>query len=156
MTIHLLQVGKTNKSYWQEAVGEYEKRLQRYVKFRVSTVPEPRNAKHRSPSEIRKLESEQLQKHLVKTDRIILLDEKGREYDSKAFSEKLNQFMISRARDITFVIGGAYGIADDLKQKADEQIALSRMTFPHQLARPVFLEQLYRAFTILKGEPYHN
>ena len=156
MEILLLLSGQTSEDYLKQGMEVYESRIQRYLKFYVKEVKLHKKEQKKSPAEQKKAESIALLKQLRTTDFVILLDEHGQEFTSKKFAGFIQKKMIAGIKRIVFVVGGAYGFGSQMKERANAEIAVSRMTFPHQLVRLLFLEQLYRAFTILNGEPYHN
>jgi 23S rRNA (pseudouridine1915-N3)-methyltransferase len=150
--INLIQIGKTRPAYLEEGIREYEKRIGRYAQFGCRTIP---NIKSRLPSEELKIkEGELIIQSLKPTDMLILLDEGGKQMDSRT----LAKWMDAKAQmaPIHFAIGGAHGFSEELRRRAYASISLSSMTFSHQLVRLIFMEQLYRALTILNGHPYHN
>ncbi|MFB6257761.1 MAG: 23S rRNA (pseudouridine(1915)-N(3))-methyltransferase RlmH [Flavobacteriales bacterium] len=150
----LLQVGKTKERFTEEAIAYYQKRIRKYAELELITVPA---AKGKRSQESHKQEEERrIRKELPKSPFLVLLDERGASMDSKTFAGELKKFREKAGKDLTFVIGGAYGVPPALSQEADRSIALSEMTFSHQVARIVFLEQLYRGLSILNGDPYHN
>ena len=155
MKIRLLVIGKTHSEYLS-AIQLFEKRLPRYAKFSLDIIPELRQSGKINMHDLKKAEGVQILKRLADSEELILLDEKGKSYDSRAFSVYLEDHMAHSRRDLCFAIGGAYGFSEEVYRHAKMKISLSQMTFSHQLARLVFLEQLYRAFTIIKGEPYHH
>lgn len=156
MKIVLLVIGKTDDDYLVTGIKKYVGRLGHYASFEMKEIPDIRNRKTLSEEQQKKAESFLLLSQLQPGDQVVLLDEHGRSYTSVAFAEQLEKWMASGAKRIVFVIGGPYGFAEEVYAKADAQISLSPMTFSHQMVRLVFAEQLYRAFTILKGEPYHH
>jgi 23S rRNA (pseudouridine1915-N3)-methyltransferase len=156
MKISLLSTGKTEEGYLTSGIGLYLKRLRHYIPFEMVEVAPVRKTAGMTPEMIKAREAELLMKHLEKADAVVLLDEHGTEFTSVEFSTFLQKRMNTGIRELVFVVGGAWGFADVLHKKADFKIALSRMTFSHQMVRLFFVEQLYRAFTILKGENYHN
>lgn len=156
MKIRLLVIGKTNEEYLKKGIAEYERRIKHYVPFEILEIPALKNMARLTKQDQKSKESELIEKQLKAGELVILLDEHGKELTSKAFSEYLNQRFRSGARNLTFIIGGAYGVEASLQHKADDIIALSKMTFSHQMVRLFFTEQLYRALTILKGELYHH
>ncbi len=156
MKITLLTVGKTEDKYLLEGIDKYVKRLKHYIKFELKELPELKNTKNLSEEQQKSKEAELLQKNFSNTDFIILLDEKGSTYTSVQFSDFLNKKMIATTQHIVFVIGGPYGFDQSIYQRANDKISLSKMTFSHQMVRLFFTEQIYRAFTILRGEPYHH
>lgn len=155
MKIKLIYVGKTGKSFLEDGENEYLKRLKRYVPFEIIELPDIKNTKKRSFNEIRYLEAESILSKIQNNDFVILLDEKGQQPTSKGFSEYL-QKKFNQAQDIVFVIGGPYGFDDKMYNRANDKISLSNLTFSHQMIRMFFLEQVYRALTILNNEPYHH
>jgi len=155
MQITLIQTGKTRFSYLQEGISDYQNRLKHYINFEEITLPDIKNAKSLIFAEIKRKEGEQLLKLIDKSAFLILLDEKGKQSGSEEFAEFIRKSMNS-GRDIVLVIGGAFGFSEDVYNRANDKISLSKMTFSHQLVRLIFAEQLYRAMTIIKGEPYHH
>jgi 23S rRNA (pseudouridine1915-N3)-methyltransferase len=156
MNVTLLCVGKTDFSWVKEGLELYVSRLRRYVPFKVEEIPHLKNASALSEAVLKEKEGEIILSKLRPSDYVILLDEHGREYRSVEFASKLEALLSRNSRDIVFIIGGAYGFSEAVYSRSDEKISLSKMTFSHQMVRVVFAEQLYRAFTILKGEPYHH
>lgn len=156
MNIKLLVVGKTDVKYLQTGIDEYLSRLKHYVNFELEVIPALKDQKGASPEEIKEREAALILKRLEKSDMVVLLDEHGRQYTSVGYSEYLQKLMNSGVRNLTFVIGGAFGFAPSIHARASAKMSLSNMTFNHQMVRLIFVEQLYRAFTILKHEPYHN
>lgn len=155
MKIQFLQIGDTNESFIKNGVDHFEKRIKKYCKFEVITIKNIKNAKNLSHAELKLKEEKLLLEKLAKSDFIYLLDEKGKAYTSLQFSQELEKRM-NHSSIITFVIGGAYGVTDVIKQKANAMLQLSSMTFSHQIIRLLFAEQLYRGFSILNNEPYHH
>ena len=156
MKITLLQIDKTDVPWVAEGFEVYEKRLKHYIPFTVQTIVFPKANRNKSFEQQKKEEAVLLLKELEKFDHIILLDEKGKSYSSQKFSEQLNKLSISGKKHIAFVIGGPYGFDESVYAKANDKLSLSEMTFSHQMIRVLFAEQLYRAFSILKGEKYHH
>lgn len=156
MKVTLLTVGKTDVKWVREGLELYRSRLVHYIPFSIQEIPELKNASALSRDQIKAREAALILKELRPSDELILLDERGREYRSVEFAAALGEKMSRSSRDIVFAIGGAYGFAQEVYDRADARISLSKMTFSHQMVRTVFAEQLYRAFTILKGEPYHH
>lgn len=156
MKIRLITVGKTNKSYFLEAEHEYIKRLGKYVSFEKLELPDVKNAKSMPAEKIKLEEGKLILSKLDPSGILILLDENGKEFNSVQFSGWLRQEMNRGPKSIQFVIGGAYGFSEEVYAAAKSKIALSQMTFNHQMVRMIFIEQVYRAFTILNGEPYHH
>lgn len=156
MNIDLIVVGKTNFNYVSEAVELYAGRLKKYVNFNIVVIADIKNAKNISSSELKTKEGDLLLAQFAKYDHVVLLDEKGKEFTSVDFSAWLNKKMVIGYKRICIVIGGAYGFSDAVYGVAKEKISLSKMTFSHQMIRILIVEQIYRAFTILNGEPYHH
>ena len=156
MKVAFWRIGKSSPSYFAKAEEEYAHRLSRYLPFELQTLREVRKSGKMSPESLKEKEEEEVLKLLKASDYLILLDEKGRSFSSLAFAKWMETRLNSNARRLIFLAGGAYGFSNALRQRADFLLSLSPMTFSHQLVRPVFLEQLYRAMTILKNEPYHN
>lgn len=156
MKIKLIAVGKTDNKNLQMFMDDYIKRLGFYVAFEFKVLPDIKNSKSLSELQQKQKEGELILKQVEPSDSLFLLDETGKTYSSIGFSEFLNKKMSSGLKTLTFVIGGPYGFSDDVYQRATGKISLSQMTFSHQMVRLFFLEQLYRAFTILKNEPYHH
>lgn len=139
-----------------EGVDMYVSRLKHYVPFTVEEIPELKNVSALSREQIKQKEGELILKCIRPSDNVILLDEHGKEFRSLEFAARLEEMMSRVGKDIVFVVGGAYGFSDSVYKRADSMVSLSKMTFSHQLVRTVFVEQLYRAFTIMRGEPYHH
>ena len=155
MRICLLTVGKTDSGWVREGLEIYSSRLSRYVPFSVFEIPELKNASSLSKSQVKEKEGELILSHVTPKDAVILLDEKGKDYSSTEFAKEISK-MTAGGKNIVFVIGGAFGFSDAVYARSDGKVSLSRMTFTHQMVRAIFVEQLYRAFTIIKGEPYHH
>lgn len=155
MRICLLTVGKTDAGWVREGLETYSSRLSRYVPFSVNEIPELKNASSLSKAQVKEKEGELILSRVTAKDTVILLDEKGKEYSSSEFAKEVEK-LISCGKNIVFVIGGAFGFSDAVYARSDGKVSLSRMTFTHQMVRAIFVEQLYRAFTIIKGEPYHH
>ncbi|MBN2348441.1 MAG: 23S rRNA (pseudouridine(1915)-N(3))-methyltransferase RlmH [Bacteroidales bacterium] len=156
MKITLINIGKTNEQFLSEGISKYEKRIQHYISFEIIYLFEKKNAKARDEKEQKDLEGKQIIKYIEKGDYIILLDEHGKQYSSVDFAGAVQHQLNKGIKNLVFIIGGAFGFSDEIYRLAHEKISLSLMTFSHQLVRLIFVEQLYRAFTILKGEPYHH
>ncbi|MCQ2304225.1 MAG: 23S rRNA (pseudouridine(1915)-N(3))-methyltransferase RlmH [Bacteroidales bacterium] len=156
MKILLLVIGKTDDEYLITGIKKYVGRLGHYASFEMKEFPDIRNRKTLSEELQKKSESFLLLSQFQAGDYIILLDENGKQFTSVDFSENLEKLMASGSKRIVFVIGGPYGFSQDVYAKANAKMSLSPMTFSHQMVRLIFVEQLYRAFTILKGEPYHH
>jgi 23S rRNA (pseudouridine1915-N3)-methyltransferase len=155
MRIHLLTVGKTDVPWVKEGLDLYVSRLSHYVPFGLEEIPGLKNVSSLSRDQIKEKEGELILKAIKPKDFVVLLDEKGKEYRSVEFARELSARMAS-GRDLTFVVGGAYGFSEAVYGRADGKLSLSKMTYSHQVVRTIFAEQLYRAFTILRGEPYHH
>jgi 23S rRNA (pseudouridine1915-N3)-methyltransferase len=155
MRITLIQLGKTRFAYLQEGISDYHKRIQHYINFDEITIPDLKNSKNLSSAEVKKKEGEQILKLIEKSAFLVLLDERGKQSNSEEFAEFVQKNMNS-GRDIVMLIGGAYGFSEEVYARANDKISLSKMTFSHQLVRLIFAEQLYRAMTIIRGEPYHH
>ncbi len=156
MTIKLFAIVKTDTSPLRQLISEYEARLKHYVKFELEIIPDIKNPKHLSEAQQKEKEGEFILKKINATDVLILLDENGKQYSSVDFSNYLQKKMNSGIKQLVFVIGGPYGFSDSVYQKAQGKISFSKMTFSHQMVRLFATEQLYRAFTILRNEPYHH
>lgn len=156
MNIKLIVISKTDVPYLQTGIDEYISRLKHYCDFELVVIPALKNLGKASPEEIKEKEGELILKQLAKVDQTVLLDEHGKEYTSVGFSEYIQKQMNAGTRTLAFVIGGAFGFSPAVYAAATHKISLSQMTFNHQMVRLFFLEQLYRAFTILRHEKYHN
>jgi len=154
--IKLVAIGKTDDKHLMHLIEDYQKRLGHYIKFEFKELPDIKNTKNLSESEQKDREGELILKELTATDQLILLDEKGHEFRSIEFSRFLQKKMNSGIKQLVFLIGGPYGFSDTIYQKAQGKISLSKMTFSHQMIRLFMVEQFYRAFTILKNQPYHH
>ena len=155
MKIRLLLVGKTTDARFVSLIDDYHNRLKHYVPFSLEVLPELRNAKSLSEEQQKTAEGEMILKAVSAAEEMILLDEHGKEFRSMEFSEYLQKKM-SAGRDIVFVVGGPYGFSEAVYARANGKISLSKMTFSHQMVRLFFVEQIYRAMTILRHEPYHH
>jgi 23S rRNA (pseudouridine1915-N3)-methyltransferase len=159
MTIKLIAVGKLKEAFYQAAVAEYKKRLSAYADLDVIEIDECRLPDKPSPAQIEHglaIEAEAMRKHVTTSDYCIALDREGRGYDSEEFAAHLDELMTRGKSGFVFLIGSSYGIAESIKKQTHEKITLSKLTFPHQLVRVIWLEQLYRAFKILNNETYHK
>lgn len=156
MKIKLIAVGKTDNPYLEQCITPYIKRLAHYTSFEWIGLPDIKNSKSLSRKQQKQKEGELLQKYLGANDYLILLDEKGSTYSSEGFAEFIQKKQIQGIKNLCFVIGGPYGFSDEMYQLSNGLLSLSSMTFSHQMVRLFFVEQLYRAFTILKNEPYHH
>lgn len=156
MKITLLTVGKTDKDWVKEGLDIYVSRLKHYIPFSVVEIPELKNVSALSKDQIKTREGELILKNARPTDDLILMDERGKQYTSVELARVLQDKISYIGKDIVFVIGGAYGFSEAVYNRADSKISLSKMTFSHQMVRAIFAEQIYRAFTIMRGEPYHH
>lgn len=156
MKISLIAVGKTDVKWVREGVELYSSRLKHYIQFSMDEIPELKNTSAFAKEQIKAKEGELVLKRLKPSDEVILLDERGKEYTSVELARKMEERISRSGRDIVFVIGGAYGFSPEVYSRADGKMSLSKMTFSHQMVRAIFIEQLYRAFTIIRGEPYHH
>jgi 23S rRNA (pseudouridine1915-N3)-methyltransferase len=156
MKIKLLTVGKTTNSHLIKLQEEYQNRLKYYILFELTIIPELKNTKSLSISEQQEKEADLILKQLETNDEVILLDENGKQHTSVGFSEFISKKMLASHKRMIFVVGGPYGFSERVYRRANGKISLSAMTFSHQMIRLIFVEQLYRALTILKGEPYHH
>ena len=156
MNIKLIAIGKTDNKALQTLIDDYTKRLGFYVKFDLEIIPDIKNVKNLSEAQQKEKEGELILGKLSPTDQLILLDENGKTFSSIGFSEELQKKMNSGVKTLAYVIGGPYGFSPDVYAKAQGKVSLSAMTFSHQMVRLFFIEQVYRAFTILRNEPYHH
>ena len=155
MKITLLVVGKTTSAQIESLIQEYRKRLTHYVPFALQVIPELKNTKALTPDQQKQAEGELILRAVAQNADLVLLDEHGKEYRSIEFADYIQKKM-SSGRDVVFVVGGPYGFSEAVYQRANGKISLSKMTFSHQMVRLFFVEQIYRAMTILRGEPYHH
>tara|TARA_Y100001968_G_scaffold333047_1_gene393817 strand:+ start:3661 stop:4134 length:474 start_codon:yes stop_codon:yes gene_type:complete len=156
MKIKLIVVGKTNVKYLKDGENEYEKRLKHYVKFEELVVGDVKNARNLNHQELKKKEGSLILSKIENIDFVVLLDDKGKMFSSYEFSNFIDQKILRTTKSLVFVVGGAFGFSDEVVKRANIKLSLSKMTFSHQMVRMIFKEQLYRAFTILKGEKYHH
>ena len=156
MEVKLVTVGKTDVPWVKEGLDLYVSRLRHYVPFSLVEIPQLKNVSAFSEDQIREKEGELVLKQVAPGDTVILLDERGKEYRSVEWADWIGRQLARGGKALVFVVGGAYGFPQKVYDRADGMVSLSRMTFSHQMVRTVFAEQLYRAFTILKGEPYHH
>lgn len=156
MQITLLAIGKTDNKELQVLIAEYQNRLGRYIKFSFDIIPDIKNAKNLSETQQKQKEGDLLLSKIATSDTVVLLDEHGKQMDSVSFSSYLQKHMNAGIKKLIFVIGGPYGFSQDVYARAQGKLALSKMTFSHQMVRLFFMEQLYRGFTILRNEPYHH
>ena len=156
MNIKLIAVGKTDNPALQQLISTYEKRLSYYINFDLQLLPDIKNNKSLSEEQQKVKEGELILSYVAPSHHLVLLDERGKEYTSIAFADELQKKMNTGIKQLTFVIGGPYGFSQAVYQRANSKLSLSKLTFSHQMIRLFFVEQLYRAFTILRNEPYHH
>ena len=156
MKICLLVIGKTDAAYIREGIEEYEKRMGKYVNYEMKVLSDVKNSKHMSEEVQKEKEGELLLEQLQTGDFVVLLDEKGKQLNSVEFSTYVAQKMQLGIKRMVFIIGGPYGFTGKVYERGNDKISLSKITFSHQMVRMIFIEQLYRAMTIWKGEPYHH
>jgi 23S rRNA (pseudouridine1915-N3)-methyltransferase len=156
MKIQLIVVGKTNQLFVRQGLEEFCKRLTHYFPFELEVIPDIKNTKHLSIEQLKEKEGGLILQSFQPGDSIVLLDERGKEFSSGEFAGYIEKKTHTGAKRLVFVIGGAFGFSSAVYEAAHEKLALSKMTFPHQLVRLIFIEQLYRAMTILQNEPYHH
>lgn len=156
MKITLLTVGKTDRDWVRQGLDIYLSRLKHYIPFSLTEIPELKNVSAFTKEQIKIKEGSLILKNIRPNDEVILLDERGKMFTSIEFASLIKDRMDYASRDIVFVIGGAYGFSEEVYSRANSKISLSKMTFSHQMVRTIFAEQLYRAFTIIRGEPYHH
>jgi len=156
MKICLLVIGKTDEAYLQKGIELFLKRIPHYISFEMKVIPDIKNSKNLSEDQQKEKEGELILQQISTSDELFLLDEQGMEVSSVEFARFLEKKMISGIKRLVFVIGGPYGFSGSVYSRAIGKVSLSKMTFSHQMVRLIFVEQLYRAMTILKGEPYHH
>jgi len=156
MKICLLVIGKTDEAYLQKGMEIFQKRIPHYISFEMKVIPDIKNVKNLSEEQQKEKEGELILVQITTSDELILLDENGLEFGSVEFARFLEKKMVSGTKRLIFVIGGPYGFSAKVYARANAKVSLSKMTFSHQMVRLIFLEQVYRAMTILKGEPYHH
>ena len=156
MKIVFLTVGKTEDAYLKDGIDKYVKRLKHYTRLEIVELAELKNTKSLTTEQQKVKEAEMILKKVSPLDHVVLLDENGTEFSSKQFANYLDKKAISSTSTLIFVVGGPYGFDQTVYARANDKLSLSRMTFSHQMIRLLFTEQLYRAFTIIKGEPYHH
>lgn len=156
MNIKLILIGKTDEKYLQHGIGIFEKRLKHYIPFEIIIIPSLKDIKNLNSNIINIKEGELILKQIDKTDKVFLFDEKGSNYRSKEFANFLQKNMNNGVKNLVFIIGGAYGFSQEVYSKIPDKISISNMTFSHQMIRLMVVEQIYRGFSILKNEPYHN
>jgi 23S rRNA (pseudouridine1915-N3)-methyltransferase len=156
MKIVLLQTGKTTERYIAEGTEIFSARIRKYTRFEILTVPDIKNTRNMTVFEQKDKEGKKILRSISKDDYLVLLDERGKELRTAELAEWLEKRLMLPGKRLVFVIGGAWGFSEEIYSSADFRLSLSKMTLPHQMVRLLFLEQLYRAFTIIKGEPYHH
>ena len=156
MKVEFWMIGKTAFPYVQEGVKVFEKRIKRYIPYESVVVSDVKKAKNLSSEKLKEKEGEKVLSKLKKEDYVVLLDEGGRDFSSRKFANFMEKSLLLSHKRLIFVVGGAYGFSPDMYERANAKLSLSKMTFSHQIVRLFFLEQLYRAMTILRNEPYHN
>ena len=156
MKIILLQIGKTSDKFVRDGVEEYSGRIRKYSGFEIITLPDLKNTNNMPVAEQKLKDCKKLSKMLSTEDYVILLDEKGKELSTIEFSELLKKILMLARKRVVFVVGGPYGFSSEVYNRSDLKLSLSRMTFSHQLVRLLFTEQLYRVFSVIKGDPYHH
>ena len=156
MRINLVCMGKTDDKEITNLVKYYQSRLPKYWNFEIIEIPDVKNAKNLSPDLLKKEEGKLFLNLIENSDTIVLLDEKGTQFTSREFASKIDNWMNSSVKKVSLIIGGAYGFSEEMYERANEKMSLSKMTFTHQMIRLFFVEQIYRAEQILQGKPYHN
>jgi 23S rRNA (pseudouridine1915-N3)-methyltransferase len=156
MKITFITVGKTDEAYLKDGIEKYVKRLKHYTRLTIVEIDELKNTKALTPDQQKAREAELILKKITPLDHVILLDENGTELSSQQFAAYINKKALGSVANVVFVVGGPYGFDQSVYERANDKISLSAMTFSHQMVRLFFVEQLYRAFTIIKGEPYHH
>ena len=152
----LITVGKTRAPFVRDGIEAYAGRLRHYLQFSINELPDIKASGNLSQKEIKDKEGRLILDRIISSDYVVLLDEKGDEYTSEAFADRMRKLMNSGRKRIVFVVGGPYGFSGDVYNRADAKLSLSKMTFNHEMVRMFFVEQIYRAMTILRGEPYHH
>lgn len=156
MKISLIVVGKTTSKEFVSLIDEYTNRLKHYIGFELIVIPELKNTKSLSESQQKQAEGDLILKQIQSADHVVLLDEHGKEFRSIEFASWIEKKMVTVSKRLVFVVGGPYGFSPDVYSAAQEKLSLSKMTFSHQMIRLIFIEQIYRAMTIINGEPYHH
>lgn len=156
MKINLLCIGKTDDKEIKNLINYYFTRLPRHWNFEITEIPDVKNARNLTPDLLKKEEAKLFLNQIENTDLVVLLDEKGKQFTSREFAQKLDSYQNNSIKKICFLVGGAYGFSEEMYQRANEKISISKMTFTHQMIRLFFVEQIYRADQILQGKPYHN
>ncbi len=156
MKINLLCIGKTDDKEIKNLINYYLTRLPRHWNFEITEIPDVKNARNLTPDLLKKEEAKLFLNIIENTDLVVLLDEKGKQFTSREFAQNLDSYQNNSIKKICFLVGGAYGFSEEMYQRANEKISISKMTFTHQMIRLFFVEQIYRADQILQGKPYHN
>lgn len=156
MKLSLFFTGKTSFKYLDIGISDYEKRIKRYIDFEIKIIKDFKASKSMPAKTVKIKEGEQILKHINKSDFLVLLDEKGKMFTSREFAQFIHNKQNTGTRHLVFLVGGAYGFSEEIYKRANAKLSLSKMTFSHQPIRLLFTEQVYRAFTLIKGEPYHN
>ena len=156
MKITLLAIGKTNAKYLQEGIEQYTKRLGHYIPFELKILPDVKTTKSLTTDKQKEMEGQMFLSTIGQGDWVTLLDERGKEFTSREFANYIDKKMVTLPKNLIFIIGGPYGFSQEVYDRANEKLSLSKMTFSHEMIRLFFIEQIYRAMTILKGEPYHH
>lgn len=156
MKISLIVIGKTNSKFLMDGINEYTKRLSYYLPFSIEYLPDVKNNRKLTVEQQMVIEGNNILNAIEKSDYVVLLDEHGKEFTSMEFSKYIEKKMSSVPKRLVFVVGGPYGFTQEVKDRANEKISMSKMTFSHEMIRLIFTEQLYRAMTILNNEPYHH
>ena len=156
MKINLLCIGKTDDKEIKNLINYYLTRLPRHWNFEITEIPDVKNARNLTSDLLKKEEAKLFLNQIENTDLVVLLDEKGKQFTSREFAQKLDSYQNNSIKKICFLVGGAYGFSEEMYQRANEKISISKMTFTHQMIRLFFVEQIYRADQILQGKPYHN
>ena len=156
MKINLLCIGKTDDKEIKNLINYYLTRLPRHWNFEITEIPDVKNARNLTPDLLKKEEAKLFLNIIENTDLVVLLDEKGKQFTSRESAQKLDSYQNNSIKKICFLVGGAYGFSEEMYQRANEKISISKMTFTHQMIRLFFVEQIYRADQILQGKPYHN
>jgi 23S rRNA (pseudouridine1915-N3)-methyltransferase len=156
MNVKFLVIGKTDDERLQSLIADYEKRLKHYLPFEIEVIPDLKKTKNLSEIQQKEAEGKLILSRLALSDFVVLLDENGKSFSSVGFSDWLQKQLLTGRKNLIFLIGGPYGFSEEIYNRAQSKISLSEMTFSHQMVRLIFVEQLYRACTILKNEPYHH
>lgn len=156
MRINLICIGKTDDKEIVSLISYYLLRIPKHWNFELLEIPDVKNARNLNPDQLKKEEAKLFQNQIDSSDLVILLDEKGKQFTSREFAGKIDFWLGNSVKKVNILIGGAYGFSEEIYQRANEKVSLSKMTFTHQMIRLFFVEQIYRAATILQGKPYHN